>query len=213
MNYGAVRFGVTIGMLSITLAVAKIHSRRESSGLAQPLSTIPATVGEWTATDDPVLPNRLQDSLAATSHIGRTYRAGDRQVHLFVAFYANQRAGESMHSPKYCLLGGGWEALDSGLVEVRAGGQSYNVNRYLLYNAGQRTVVLYWYQNRARILASEYLGKAYLAWDALARGDTSGSIVRITVADRPEALQDAIRFSSWVIPHVGACFDKRAVTP
>jgi len=49
----------------------------------------------------------------------------------------------------------------------------------------QRALVLYWYQSRDRVIASEYIGKVLLVRDALFSGRTSGSIVRIVVPDRP----------------------------
>ena len=52
------------------------------------------------------------------------------------------------------------------------------------------------------MIASEYVGKVLLVRDALFRGRTSGSIVRIVVPDRPGMLEQAVGFASAVIPEV-----------
>ena len=66
--------------------------------------------------------------------------------------------------------------------------------------------MLYWYQNRDRIIASEYLGKIYLVWDALRQGQVSGSIVRLTLPEDPESLKEGLKLSAEVIPQVSKCF-------
>lgn len=200
------RFAVTCLLLGSTLVASRVTTLRESQPLAQPLTAISRQIGVWTGSDDPSLPTRIAESLAATSYISRTYRYGGRFVNLFVAFYANQRAGETMHSPKYCMPGGGWEMIDSHGATVTVGRTPVAVNNYLLLKSGERMRMLYWYQGQDRVIASEYLGKAFLVWDAMRHGQTAGSIVRVTLPEDPEAVAVGLDFSSQVISEVARCF-------
>jgi EpsI family protein len=125
-----------------------------------------------------------------------------KSLGFFVAYYALTRPGESMHSPKNCLPGGGWEILESGFTNVQVGQKRFPVNKYLIQKSGERQLVIYWYQSKERIVASEYSGKLFRAWDAVFNGDTSGSLVRIILPDRPDALGDARSFAEAVIPDV-----------
>jgi|ERR1035438_8868870 EpsI family protein len=202
------RFGTTCVLLGSTFVASRVATLRGSQSLAQPLAAIDRQLGDWSATDDPPLAARIAESLAATSYLSRTYRHGSRSVNLFIAYYANQRAGETMHSPKYCIPGGGWEMMDSAGATVTLEGVRVPVNNYLLLKAGERLRMLYWYQGRDRVIASEYLGKVFLVWDALRRGQTSGSIVRVTLPDGPEAVDEGLEFSAQVIPQVARCFGK-----
>ncbi len=199
-------FGITFVLLSSTFALSAANARRASKPLAHPLSAIAERIGNWTGTDDAPLPDRIVASLASTSYLSRTYSNGSRRASLFVAFYANQRAGESMHSPKYCMPGGGWELLDAGRTAVGSGGHAKEVNNYTLYKAGERMRMIYWYQGPYRVVSSEYKAKLYLLWDAARSGQTAGSIVRITTPDGPEAVRDALDFAADVIPQVERCF-------
>ena len=55
------------------------------------------------------------------------------------------------------------------------------VNRYLLQNGDAQALVLYWYQGRGRVQASEYLVKWDLLRDAALRQRSDEALVRIVV--------------------------------
>jgi EpsI family protein len=98
-----------------------------------------------------------------------------------VAYYDRQTRGKSIHSPRNCLPGAGWEVLSGGTETVTANGSSYVINRYMLQNGRARAVVYYWYQGRGRVVASEYAVKWNLLRDAALRGHTEEALVRVVV--------------------------------
>jgi EpsI family protein len=196
----------TITLLVGTLVATSLTDRRMPDKLASPLEHISGQIAGWTASGDQALAAGPARVLNATSYLARGYQKGDQRLDLFVAFYAQQRAGESMHSPKHCLPGAGWEIWQLGSARVPVNGKSVSVNKYSIENAGSRQIMFYWYQSRDRIIASEYLGKLLLARDALLTGHTSASIVRITLPDTPAALAEGVAFASRVIPEVWRCF-------
>ena len=196
----------TFLLLSSTLAASKLASHRKSELLVKPLDTVDRRIAGLIGTDAPSLSDRVLARLLPTSYLSRTYRKPGIEADLFIAFYAQQRAGESMHSPKHCLPGAGWEIWDYGGAEIPVNGRSFKVNKYSISRDGQRMLVLYWYQSKNRIIASEYLGKILLARDALLQNSTSASIVRITVPDQPGAFEEARSFASELIPQVQRCF-------
>jgi EpsI family protein len=204
------RFGSTVFLLAGSLAFTLADGQRKPQPLVQPLSSIPKSLAGWTGTDDAALTEPIEASLAATSYLARTYRRGSSAMNLFVAFYAQQRAGESMHSPKFCLGGGGWEMVDSGMVNIPFNGQPIRISNYTLYKGGEHARILYWYQGKNRAVADEYMAKAYLVWDALRYGQTSGSIVRLTIEQGPAALQDGTAFATEIASQVQRCFGGRS---
>lgn len=98
-----------------------------------------------------------------------------------VAYYDRQTRGKSIHSPRNCLPGAGWEVLSGGTETVNANGASYVINRYMLKNGRARAVVYYWYQGRGRVVANEYAVKWNLLRDAALRGHTEEALVRVVV--------------------------------
>ena len=196
----------TVVLLLATLAAAAVSNNRPPDALREPLERIPDQLAGWRLTQrETIAPNVLR-VLTPTSYVVRDYSKDGHPLNLLIAFYAQQRAGESMHSPKNCLPGSGWEIwrYDSALIPV--GEEQIKVNKYSIQNGAQRALVFYWYQSKKRIIASEYLGKIMLVRDALVDGHTAGSIVRIVVPDDPQASGDAIEFSSALIPEIRRSF-------
>jgi EpsI family protein len=111
-----------------------------------------------------------------------------------------------MHSPKHCLPGAGWEIWNYGSVRVPAEGREYIINRYSIQNGDNRMVVLYWYQSKNRVVASEYLGKVLLVRDSMLGGSTAASIVRVIVPDTPESVQSGIAFAARMMGEMRRCF-------
>ena len=99
----------------------------------------------------------------------------------YVGYYDRQAQGHTMHSPKNCLPGAGWEILSAGTGSVSVAGRSHVVNKYLLKNGVTQALVFYWYQGRGRIVASEYAVKWNLLRDAALEGHTEEALVRIVV--------------------------------
>ncbi len=199
------RYGLTIGLQAATWLVSSLTGQRTPEHLRHPLESIDSKIGAWSGADNPPLPENELAVLKAFSYLSRNYHDGLKKLDLFVAFYPLQRAGESMHSPKNCLPGSGWEVWQHGSITVPMGGQPVTINRYGVENGPNRMLVLYWYQTSDRIVADEYSAKAFLIWDALSQGRTSGSIVRIALPDEPWALNSGVEFASHLIPMIQAC--------
>lgn len=99
----------------------------------------------------------------------------------YVGYYDRQTQGKTMHSPRNCLPGAGWEILRAESGTVTAAGASHIVNKYQLKNGATQALVLYWYQGRGRVVANEYAVKWNLLRDAALKGHTEEALVRIVV--------------------------------
>jgi EpsI family protein len=196
----------TLVLLATTLTASKLTAHRKTDALTQPLDSIGREIWGFIGSENPPLTAPTLHALQCSSYLSRTYVKQSVHADLFIAYYAQQRAGESMHSPKHCLPGAGWEIWDYGSTWIQAGGRSFEVNKYSIENSGERRLVLYWYQSKGRIIASEYMGKLLLARDALLQNSTAGSIVRIIVPDQPGALEYARGFASELIPQLQHSF-------
>ena len=64
----------------------------------------------------------------------------------YVAYYQDQRKGESIHSPEKCLPAGGWEFKEAGtaMVPVAGGTASMPVNKAFMEKGGEKELVYYW---------------------------------------------------------------------
>jgi len=170
---------VVLGLgLRVWLAAAPVIPPR------RPLAEFPRQLGNWEAVSDGAIDAETLAVLKTDDYLVRMYRdKGGEPADLFIAYYRAQRAGESMHSPKNCLPGAGWEPVQNDRVALgtEPGGRPIWVNRYVVDKDGQRMLTLYWYRENGRTIASEYWGKIYIVWDTFRTGRRDGAIVRITV--------------------------------
>ncbi len=195
------------------LAMSRAEAAPERSGFAG----LPLTLGEWRG-QDLAMDADVLELLNLTDHVMRVYaRTGAPEsaqqaapVWLYVGYYASQRTGATYHSPKNCLPGGGWQFQSMEVVTGAIPGlPDTPINKVVIEKGLDRQLILYWYQDRGRVIASEYAAKVYLVWDAMTRNRTDGSLVRIStpVVDSPEsAFEHALAFlqASWnpLAPHL-----------
>ena len=99
----------------------------------------------------------------------------------FVSYYERQTQGKTIHSPRNCLPGAGWEVMSATTQDVMLDGEPVALNRTLLRNGASTAVVFYWYQGRGRLVANEYAVKWNLLRDAALEGHTEEALVRVVV--------------------------------
>jgi len=119
------------------------------------------------------------DDLLNRTYVNPATRSG---VNLFIAAFRSQRNGKAPHSPKNCLPGSGWTQLASGVLPIDVGaGQPIVVNRYEVQHEEARSLVLYWYQSRDRVVANEFRAKFWVVADAIRLNRTDTALVRVIV--------------------------------
>jgi exosortase D (VPLPA-CTERM-specific) len=173
--------GVALAMPTQTLQIPSRDS----------LTSFPLQFGQWSGQRqvmDQVYLNVLKlsdyllaDYLPASRSSGTLARS---PVNLYVAWYDTQSTGDTTHSPKACLPGGGWRINDMRVVTLAGltvNGQPLRVNRALIQYGDERQLVYYWFQQRGRVLTTELAVKWYLLVDALTRHRTDGALVRLVV--------------------------------
>ena len=174
-------------------------------------STIPTQIAGFTGQD--IVLNEDEVRVAGvTTYLMREYLPADAQpadsagmFTVYVGYYDSQTQGRTIHSPKNCLPGAGWEALQSQRVLMDTPDGSVRVNRYLLQREDQQALVVYWYQGRGRVESNEYRVKAQLLRDAALRGRSEEALVRIVVpivTDEESAFRIAQAAAARLVPTV-----------
>lgn len=204
--------GILLGVCGIFL-----HFRSMGRGVHRgvPLVDFPLDFQGWIGR-----PIRISGDVLAVLGPGefleRTYRGSGTgvPVNLFVAYFPNQRRGDTMHSPQDCLPGSGWTPISSRrLTVVGWQGKSLTVNRYVIAKGLDRMLVLYWYEEQGRDVANEYVAKAYLITDSIAENRTDGALVRVSVpivshGNAGKAQQTALAFTRDALPVLRTYIEK-----
>ena len=155
------------------------------------------------------IPKESLEVLHPTDYLLRSYgndQDSDMPVDLFIAYFASQRTGDAIHSPKNCLPGNGWAPIESRRIELSFPGHApFPVTRYVIAKGDSRKLVLYWYWAHDRGIASEYWAKYYLVADSMRMNRSDGSLVRIgTPLQADESIESAqqrlMPFTNSVLP-------------
>ena len=195
-------------LLGIGAAASAVAGAQRSVPLRAALeNVVPREIQGFRGTDQ-VVSEEEQRVAGMDEYLLRNYaRAGgaDAGFSVYVGYYQHQTRGHTIHSPRNCLPGAGWEALTSGSTTVKTKDGDVQVTRYLLQRENERAVVLYWYQGRGRIESSEYAVKLQLLRDAALRRRSDEALVRVVVpiaTGENEALAVATAVASQLIPAV-----------
>lgn len=164
-------------------------------------------IGTWRGTTLPVEP-QLISTLRFDDYLLAEYAdVGYEPITLYMAYYQSQRKGQSAHSPSSCMPGGGWEITSHRNLTLPTDGGNILINRVLIQKDRERQMVLYWFKQRDRHLASEYSVKWYLLWDALTKQRSDGALIRFSAAVLPgETEQDVehrlLQFAEQIQPQL-----------
>jgi len=186
-------FVFALGVLAVVALVeAVIPNRPQIVPAHPPLASFPRDLGGWRARPLQLTPDVLEtlqlDDYALLDYVDD---AG-QTVNLYVSYYGTQRDRRVVHSPAACLPGSGWR-LESSTVTSVAGGR-LRVNRMVIANGDQRSLLYYWFDQRGRDLTSEVMVKWFLFWDAVTLRRSDGAMVRVmTTVGHGESLEVAQR--------------------
>jgi exosortase D (VPLPA-CTERM-specific) len=212
----------SVAVLSVGVLVAfSLESRQELIPERESFSSFPLTVNEWIGRDDRIDDLTLK-ALATDDYFLAEYRNQEsrERVSIWIAYYNEQRKGRSVHSPRACLPGGGWQ-LESFAEHVLPGvgpnGEDYVVNRSVVAQGDARQLVYYWFVERGRIQANEYLVRWYIFWDALTKNRTDGALVRVTtyvtdISELDQADQRLERFVRAIDPKLAYYLPQESAT-
>jgi len=141
----------------------------------------PERIGAWRGRSALMEPDVERSLIGLNDYILSDYRGADaKDVNLYVAYYASQRKGESPHSPVVCIPGGGWQIVKFERTNYANGDIKLPLNRVTIEKNSTKQIVYYWFNERGRKIANEYLAKWYLLTDAILMNRTDGALVRLT---------------------------------
>jgi EpsI family protein len=197
------------------LGVAWYLSARSASEpvqARQSFGDFPERIDVWQGGPQNKFSAEILQVLGVDDYVSRIYTGpGASAVGLYIGYYRSQRQGDTIHSPLNCLPGAGWNPVRRDILRIPVDLPSplneIGINRIVIQRGMARQVVLYWYQNHGRVIASEYIGKIYAVLDAIRTNRTDGALVRVVspvIASGEPAVNQAeslgIRFVQGVFP-------------
>jgi EpsI family protein len=172
------------------------------------LEAFPTELGEWHCRHREALEPQVVTNLGVTDYLVCTFerKPNTAFVGLYVGYHGSQVRKEGggsnnnmIHPPAHCLPGSGWDIIDSRLVSLDLPGlpgAPARVNRLIVAKGELRQIVVYWYQERGRVIARDWEKIFDLFWDRAARSRTDGALVRfsatIGLKESPDEVQTRV---------------------
>jgi EpsI family protein len=140
----------------------------------------PNRIGQWQGQTSSLEPEVERTLVGLDDYILSDYTRSDgTMVNLYVAFYASQRKTEQLHSPNDCIPGSGWQITKFERTSYTDSGTELPLNRAIIEKQSIKQLVYYWFDERGRKIANEYLARWYLHADAVVMNRTDGALVRL----------------------------------
>jgi EpsI family protein len=199
-----VRYWAIVAVLLAATAGMGFLSHGEATLPAKPMNEFPKDIGSYRMAAEIPFDQDTLKVLGVTDYINRVYYSpAQGDLGLMVEYFRTQRTGATIHSPKHCLPGAGWQPIQSETYQLQLDdGRKVPVNLYTIRKDLDQQVVLYWYQSHGRVVASEYWGRFYMVYDALRLNRTDAAMVRIIApihnGNVDAAQQQAIAFAKQV---------------
>jgi EpsI family protein len=202
----SIRLGITVVILLAASLLLHNVSHGEPIVARQPLRELPYQLAYWHGEERP-LQRQVIDVVSASDLINRLYFDPTGQpILLYIGYYESQRTGSTIHSPKNCLPGAGWEPIHSGRATISLrDGREIVVNESVIQRDQDRQLVFYWYQGRGRVLADEYVGKFWMVADAISRNRTDGALIRVITPitdEQPAPRNRLMVFTQALVPYL-----------
>jgi len=203
-----------VAALLLALGGLAVRAASPEPVTVQPdLTALPYRIARWQGTDAQGIDPDTARVLAADALLTRTYRAADGPpVGLYIAYYAAQQPGVSIHSPLHCLPGTGWETLDVGTVALGTPASGRRATRLLVRKGLDQAVVLYWYAVHGRALASDFGARLRLLGDGLRLHRTDAALVRVVAPveeSAPAAERRGLAFARELLPRLSQVWSGR----
>jgi EpsI family protein len=175
----------------------------------------PEKLGNWRGIQNQQFDEGSLRILQVDDYMMRYYRNEEGEsIGVYIGYFKFQKAGKGIHSPRQCLPGAGWIPTETGIHDISIPGNSsgkISVNQYIVENAGEKYLYLFWYVGRNRIYASEWLNKYYLIIDAISKKRTDGALIRVhspikkgvkaTLEKQDEIIRSMFPFLNQFVPN------------
>lgn len=203
-----IRLAVSCAVLLSALAILQLRSTGEAVPIRRSLDSFPGAIGGWEAREDSFLGSEVENSLKVDDYLIRRYadEAGNT-IWLYVGYWASQRRGAQVHSPRNCLPASGWEPVEASRVAIHLPGRApLRVNRYVIQKDQNIQVVLYWYRAQGKPVAGEIAAKIGMMRSAVFQNRTDGALVRVSspaLRGVPETTERLVHYVQAVYPILG----------
>lgn len=183
---------VLAGFLGLQVYIYNYFATDEVRPPRRDFAAFPLELDDWSCAERERMEPEVLANLGVTDYLICEYRRREphQRVGVYVGYHASQvrqegggAGGAQIHPPKHCLPGSGWDIIASEKVPLNLPGLPADAmgNRLVIAKGDARQLVYYWYQERGRVIADDWMKIFWLFWDRAQLSRTDGSLVRFTI--------------------------------
>ncbi|GEM_PF-2986309 len=207
----------------------RLKSANLSVPLKQPLSSIPAQLGDWVMVEEIELPQNVKDIAGVDDYVNRRYvqkgqevtenvgehKAGTEEgLHVYVAYFGGIRTA-APHRPDICLRGSGWTIAGAHRRQIEIPGmgetQTVGVHVDVFTREENRQMVVWWEYIHGKNVTNPLMER--VRWILpLFMGGKAGSVVQVQISQdvgakesEDEVYERIVGFARAIAPEVGKC--------
>lgn len=178
---------ICLALLVLTIPISSAFKNNQDITVERKsFSELPLYHNSWIGNEG-TLEQGVLDNLKTTDYFIGDFNSFkyDLPLNFYMAYYASQKKGATIHSPMSCIPAGGWEIakLAPQDVAVKQNGEEklITVKRAIIQKGESRSIVYYWFQQQGRVVSDEFLNRWYVFLDSARRGRSDGALVRVVV--------------------------------
>lgn len=180
---------LALGMTALVASGITTQRSAAPKALSAPLSTYPMRIDGWHGKQGVIEADVLR-VLALTDYITADFSHAEMAapINFYVAYYGKQELLSSIHSPSTCLPGGGWTIESATNISMPVTGKDVNpliLSRLMIKDGTAKQIIYYWFDQRGRIITSQFAAKWYLLVDGLLMRRSDGALVRFVTPVLP----------------------------
>lgn len=203
-----IKLSVALAFLTLNFYVYNFFATEEVRPPRAHFADFPLQLDGWQCKQREEMTPDVLANLGVTDYLICDYKRAEHPIHVgvYVGYHQSQvrqegggAGGAQIHPPSHCLPGSGWDIIASTKEHVDLPGLPGGgalVNRLVIAKGDARQLVYYWYQERGRVIADDWMKIFWLFWDRARLQRTDGALVRFTIPmsrDGDDAAEQAFR--------------------
>lgn len=150
--------------------------------LYEQLDAFPLAISHWSTIKNFTLTNDVIAMLQPSDYLSRRYTDKNNVIaDLYVAYYDGGYNRVGIHSPLYCMPGNGWRETYRNTSTKVINNYSVNYCELVFEKDGMSEFMVYWYQVGSHTTSSQYMLKAFTAFNSVFLKRRDQSLIRVTV--------------------------------
>jgi EpsI family protein len=192
-------FGMALLGIMVATLVWPLAEPSAERGDKSPVLLSPVDVAGWTrvTTDSSAFQPKYKDPSAT---LRETFRRGDAEVMLYIAYYRDQHSRRKLVSSENMLVHSEdlvWRRIDAGTRRVMLGDVKHDAAYSQLRGPREQTLTAFqWYWIDGVVTSSSAVAKALTAWSRL-RGRRDDSAVIIVYVEDSDPKPAATKLQAW----------------